>query len=130
MTHDFKNFPELTNSQMAFYYFDSPHKQIFENFQAKVIRVIDGDTIRVMWDERDFDFAVRLSDIDAPEMDSIGGIESKIWLKDKIEGREVEVLVDPRNRVEKWGRLLCGIISDGLNINDLSLIEGASLPFE
>ena len=57
-THDFKRFPELTNGQMGLYYFDSPHKQIAENFFAKVVKVSDGDTIRVKADFRDFNFLV------------------------------------------------------------------------
>ena len=53
MAHDFKQFPELTNSQMVMYYFQSPHKQITEPFEAKVVKVTDGDTIRVLWAERE-----------------------------------------------------------------------------
>ena len=48
MPHDFKLFPELTNSQMQIYYWDSPHKQITKNFMAKVLRVKDGDTIHCL----------------------------------------------------------------------------------
>ena len=39
MPHDFINYPELTNNQMNFYYFESPHKQITENF-INVVNVI------------------------------------------------------------------------------------------
>ncbi len=128
MAHDFKRFPELTNSQMQFYYFDSPHKQITEGFLAKVIRIIDGDTIRVKWDERNFDFPVRLLKIDAPELDE-GGLESALWLKNEILGEEVYVTIDRKQRVEKWGRILGEIIHMGRNINQLSLEMGHSIPF-
>ena len=37
MVHDFKAFPELTNSQMDLYYWDSPHKQITDDFDAVVV---------------------------------------------------------------------------------------------
>ena len=84
MVHDFKKFPELTNSQMIFYYFDSPHRQIMEDFSARVVRVIDGDTIRVTTSDRDFDFPVRFANIDAPEIDTREGVESKKWLEDWI----------------------------------------------
>jgi len=47
MAHDFKKFPELTNNQMQIYYFESPHKQITEDFKARVVDVHDGDTIKV-----------------------------------------------------------------------------------
>ena len=39
MPHDFKRFPELTNSQMDFYYDDSPHPQITEDISVRVIKV-------------------------------------------------------------------------------------------
>ena len=77
--HDFKTFPELTNSQMQIYYFQSPHKQIIEPFMAKVVKVTDGDTIRVLWDERDFTFPVRFAELAAPELDERGGPESQSW---------------------------------------------------
>ncbi len=128
MAHDFKRFPELTNSQMPLYYFNSPHRQITEGFLAKVIRIIDGDTIRVKWDERNFDFPVRLLNIDAPELDE-GGLESALWLKNEILGEEVYVTIDRKQRVEKWGRLLGEIIHMGRNINQLSLELNHSIPF-
>lgn len=80
MTHDFKLWPELSNRQMEMYYWQSPHKQITESFKAYVVRVIDGDTLRVRWKERDFDFPVRLINCAAPELDEKGGKESKSWL--------------------------------------------------
>lgn len=130
MPHDFKNFPELTNNQMKFYYFDSPHKQITENFTARVVKVIDGDTIRVKWDERNFDFPVRLSFIDAPEREFVEGVQSMKWLEREILGQDVDIIINPTNRVEKWGRILGEIISGGLNINELSLLFKYSERFE
>ena len=127
MTHDFKRFPELTNNQMQIYYFESPHKQIVENFMARVIKVTDGDTIRVTCDFRDFNFPVRLAKINAPEM-SEGGRESKSWLESQIMGAEVEI-VPTKARVEKWGRLLANVMHAGMNMSELSLIEGQSIIF-
>ena len=121
--HDFKRFPELTNSQMDFYYFDSPHKQITENFMAKVVKVTDGDTIRVEWEERDFTFPIRFIDTDAPELPTRAGIKSQRWLEKNILGKKVEILIDPTNRVEKWGRLLGEILYQGININKQSILE-------
>lgn len=129
MAHDFKRFPELANSQVDFYYFESPHKQIFEDFNAKVIRVIDGDTIRVMWDERDFDFPVRFLNTEAPEMDEVGGKEARGWLEKQILGEEVEIKINPKQRVGKFGRILGEIIHLGRNINQASMEEGFAIPF-
>lgn len=115
MAHDFKNFPELANSQMDLYYFESPHKQITENFFCKVIKVKDGDTIQVRWAERDFDFPVRFLDINAPELNEPRGHAVKDWLVKRIEDEEIEILIDKRNRVDKWGRLLGHVFHRGMD---------------
>jgi len=126
--HDFQKFPELTNSQMAFYYFESPHKQIIEGFMAKVIKVSDGDTIRVQADFRDFNFPVRFAYIDAPELNE-GGKESKSWLENQILGKEVYIKVNPNNRVGKWGRLIGDVFHMGESMSRASLREMHSVPF-
>lgn len=128
MTHDFNRFPELTNNQMQFYYFDSPHQQIAEGFIGKVVKVTDGDTVRVETDFRNFNFPVRLADINSPEMNE-GGQESKSWLESQIMGEEVYIKVNPYNRVGKFGRLIGEIFIGGVSINQESLREGHSHPF-
>ena len=127
--HDFNKFPELTNSQMDFYYFESPHKQIFENFTAKVVKVTDGDTIKVRWAERDFDFPVRFMNIAAPELKEKGGEESKSWLEEKILGEEVDIMINPKLRVEKWGRLLGYVNFLGMDVGEESIVFGHSKPW-
>ena len=124
MAHDFIKFPELANSQMDFYYFESPHKQIFESFRATVTKVIDGDTIRVRWEERNFDFPVRFANIEAPELKELEGEESRSWLEEKILGEEVEIIIDPKRRVEKWGRLLGYIHFIGMDVGEESIFWG------
>jgi len=128
MAHDFKKFPELTNNQMQFYYFESPHKQIVEDFTAKVVKVTDGDTIRVSVDFRDFDFPIRFANIAAPELNEVGGRESKAWLENQILNEEVNVLLS-KNRVGKWGRLIGEIIFMGMNMGDMSRDFGKSKTF-
>ena len=128
MAHDFKRFPELTNSQMQMYYFQSPHRQILESFPARVIKVSDGDTIRVETNFRDFDFPIRLNGIDAPEMKS-GGLESKNWLTSKILGKNIYVVVDFFNRVGKFGRLIGRVIYGGLDMSEESLNNRQSVVF-
>ena len=125
-THDFKRFPELTNAQMGLYYFDSPHKQIGEDFFAKVIKVSDGDTIRVETDFRDFSFPIRFSNILAAELNEPGGIESQSWLEKQILGEEVEIIVHP-TRVEKWGRLLGEVRHKGFDMGELSIANDKSI---
>ena len=129
MAHDFRKFPELTNSQMDFYYFDSPHKQIFENFQAEVIKVVDGDTIKVRWRERDFDFPIRFMNIQAPEKKDSGGLESKAWLEALLLGQNVEIGINPELRVEKWGRLLGYVSLGGIDVGEESVTFGHAKPW-
>ena len=127
--HDFKKFPELMQNQLAEHYFDSPHKQIFEDFNARVTKVTDGDTIRVSWAGRDFDFPVRFANISAAEMNEEGGRKSRDWLADQIEGEEVTILIDPSNRVGKCGRIIGEVIHKGLNMNELSLANSQAIDF-
>lgn len=123
MAHDFKRFPELSNRQMQFYYFESPHKQITENFTARVVKVSDGDTIRVECDFRDFSFPIRIAKLAAPELNQEGGHESQSWLETLIFGDEVEVVLS-KQRVEKWGRLLAEVFHMGDSISDASIRSG------
>ena len=120
MTHDFKRFPELSNAQMNFYYWESPHQQIAEDFWATVVKVIDGDTINVECDFRDFAFPIRFSNIMAAELNEEGGRESQRWLEREILGEEVEIKVNPNNRVGKWGRLLGQVSHLGFDMGEQS----------
>ena len=126
--HDFKRFPELSNSQMQVYYFDSPHKQLVEDFTAKVVKVTDGDTIRVEIPERDFSFPIRMQNLAAPELDERGGKASQSWLENIILGKMVEILLS-RQRVEKWGRLLAEVIYGGMRMSAESIINNHGVPW-
>ena len=128
MAHDFKKFPELTNNQMNLYYFDSPHAQITEDFEAEVIKVHDGDTITLRTTFRDFDFPLRFLDIDSPELNN-GGAEAREWLKGQIEGEKVQIQIDRNNRVGKYGRLLGRVIHRGLNMGNTELRLGYAKAF-
>jgi len=114
---------------MNMYYFQSPHKQIMDDFDAEVKKVTDGDTIRVKTDFRDFDFPIRLNSIDAPELNEEGGKEAKEWLKQQIENEEVKILIDKDNRVDKWGRLLGDVQHNGLQMEQAMLRLGLAKKF-
>ena len=129
MAHDFNRFPELNNSQMALYYFESPHKQITESFHAMVVDVHDGDTLRLRWSMRDFDFPVRFTNIAAPEISEEGGLESRDWLQSFVLGSDVDIIIDPNNRVEKWGRLLGRVVVHGVDVGEESIRAGHSVPY-
>lgn len=126
--HDYVKFPELTKRQLEEFGFTSPHVQITEDFEAEVVRVIDGDTVQLQTSFRDFAFPLRMLDIDAPEL-SEGGEISKQWLKGLVEGKKVSILIDKFNRVGKFGRLLGQIVLQGLNVGEMALAGGYALPF-
>jgi len=124
MVHDFKKFPELTNNQMNLYYFDSPHQQIAEDFDARVVGVHDGDTIRVECDFRDFSFPIRFSNIMAAETNEGGGIRARDHLRSLIENAMVEVIINKENRVGKFGRLLAQIKHKGFDVGEQMKNDG------
>lgn len=128
MDHDYDKFPELTNRQLQEFQFSSPHVQITEDFRAEVVKVTDGDTIRVKTDFRDFDFPIRLLGIDSKEL-SEGGESAKEWLTTEILGKEVQVLIDSGNRIGKYGRLLGKISFGGLDVGETELQLGLAVPF-
>jgi len=120
---------------MEIYYFESPHRQITENFSATVTKVHDGDTITLRWSERDFEFPLRLSNIAAPEIggkkgEETGGKESQEFLEKRILGKTVDIVINPNNRVEKWGRLLGNVIETGIDVGEESILLGFSQTWE
>ena len=130
MAHDFIRFPELTNNQMNLYYFDSPHQQIAEDFDAKVVRVKDGDTVQLEVSWRDFTFPLRISNLLAPEMNENGGKRSRDHLRGLIEGKTIEVIINKNNRVGKWGRLLGEVRERGFDIGLQMVEEGFAVSLD
>jgi len=129
MAHNFKLWPELTNNQMQIYYFESPHKQILAPFIAKVVKVTDGDTIRVLWAERDFNFPVRMAELAAPELSERGGLDSQKFMSNEILGEEVEI-IPTKSRVEKWGRLLANVMFLGMDMSAQSIDNGHAVSWK
>lgn len=126
--HDFKNYPELSNKQMEEFEFASPHKQIKESFEGVVANVHDGDTITIRTTFRNFEFPVRLLDIDAPEL-SEGGQDARDWLAGQIQGENVQIIIDPNNRVGKYGRLLGKIMHLGMDMGNAMMRMGMVVAF-
>lgn len=124
MAHDFKKYPELTNNQMNMYYFESPHEQITADFDARVTNVHDGDTVRLEVSFRDFTFPLRMSNLLAPELNEQGGVRSRDRLRNLIEGSTVEVIIDKKNRVGKYGRLLGQVRHKGFDVGEQMKEEG------
>jgi endonuclease YncB( thermonuclease family) len=128
--HDWINYPELTNTQIELYGLLSPHEQITHDFVGMCVKVHDGDTITIRTDFRNFDFPVRFSTIDAPELNTgEPGEIARDWLKEQIEGQEVEIKINPQNRVEKWGRLLGDVFCMGMSLGDTEISLGLAVPY-
>ena len=135
MSWDFKRFPELPDSQLDAYYWQSPHKQIFHSIVTTVEEVHDGDTIKVRWAERDFPFKVRLAKAAAPEVGGkkgkeTGGDEAQSWLENLVLGKEVTLEIDPSNRVDKFGRLLAGVTLAGVDVVQEGITIGVLKDFD
>ena len=89
------------------------------------IRVWDGDSIRLGTTRQSE--AVRVFNIDAPEMEGRCAYESDLALQAKIrlaeilEGRRVEIL---RHGTDRYGRTLAAVRVDGQDVGDILVGEG------
>ena len=88
-------------------------------FQAKVIGVLDGDTIEVLKDKAPL--RIRLYGIDCPEHDQDFGTRAKQFTSDKVFGKTVEVVPVEKDRYE---RLVAKIYIDGKYLNQMIVAEG------
>lgn len=128
--HDWKKYPELTKEQNDNFGFMSPHPQIMDDFEAEVVKVIDGDTIKLKADFRDFVFPCRLGEIDAPELQTGSpGEEARDFLKGQIEGQTVLIKINKGNKVDKYGRLLGDIVIGGQDMGSIMIMFGHAKPF-
>lgn len=126
--HDFVKYPELSNRDIDILMYQSPHKQIIEDFMAEVVKVHDGDTITLQTNFRDFIFPLRFLGIDAPEMNA-GGETARDWLRSKILNATVQILINRKNRVDKYGRLLGKVFFRGMDIGQEEIYLGLAKPF-
>ena len=86
---------------------------------AEVLRVVDGDSIKVKVDRTNY--RIRLAEIDAPEMDQAWGEESKSALQEKLEKEEVALeIID----VDRYSRLVARVFLNGRQINREMVEEG------
>ena len=99
----------------------------FADFDAEVIRVIDGDTIKVK-DDNNRKFKIRLLGIDAPELKQIFGKESSRYLNKIINGKLVTIVSKSNNgkpyTLDFYKRILGKIYFDGTDINLLMVRKG------
>ena len=88
-------------------------------FRAKVIGVLDGDTIEVLKDKTPI--RIRLYGIDCPERDQDFGTRAKQFTSDKVFKKTVEVVPVEK---DQYNRLVAKIYIDGKYLNQMIVAEG------
>jgi endonuclease YncB( thermonuclease family) len=69
--------------------------------QGKVVRIVDGDTLVLLVDEKQF--KIRLSDIDTPERKQPFGTRAKQALSELAFGKQAQVV---EVTVDRYGRIV------------------------
>jgi len=85
---------------------------------AKCIKVIDGDTIIVKCDKRQM--TVELEGVDAPELDQPWGKEVRSFVRDMVQGRELQVEIIEAGDGSGTARVMVG----GLDLSRLLAERG------
>lgn len=91
-----------------------------DGFQAKVIAIHDGDTIRVQ-DQNGQKYRIRLAYIDAPELNQAGGQQSRQALARLLTRQTVEIEVFD---VDKYQREVARVSLNGVDINWQQIAQG------
>jgi len=93
---------------------------LYLNRSTKVYRVIDGDTF--ITNKGDI---IRMIGIDAPELPTLEGIQSKMYLYNLIKDKTITLQKDNYSHNEdKYGRLLRYVYLNGQDVNLLMLKQG------
>lgn len=91
------------------------------DYEARVVRVFDGDTVWVQPDGGGRWRKLRLDGIDAPEICQAGGLEARDALAGRSLGRRVQV--DERAR-DDYGRGIARLMLDGDDLNRWLVRQG------
>jgi len=109
-------------------------------YKAKVIRIIDGDTIVVDIDLGFycwlFNQSIRLAGIDTPEtrtknsLEKEAGFLAKSFVENHIKPGDIVVVTTILDKTEKFGRILGNISTEnGFNINQALLHENLAVSY-
>jgi micrococcal nuclease len=90
-----------------------------EEFDARVIAVMDGDTVIVLHDGKKI--KIRLANIDAPESAQPFGKESRQALLERVLKKQVHI---NSRAVDTYGRMVAEISVDGNNVNEEQVRNG------
>ncbi len=117
-----KSFPLLIFVALCLVYFGLPATLFAKKekvIKAEVIKVIDGDSIKVQSAKEKIE--IRLYGIDAPEYDQPFAAHSKKYVKKKLQGKNVEIVpVD----TDRYGRLVAIVRRGDKIINEQLLDQG------
>ena len=98
---------------------------LFASRDTKVTRVIDGDTFITNKGDR-----VRLIGVDAPELPTLRGIESKMYLHELIDNKVVILEKDGISKDKgKYGRLLRYVYLNKKDVNLHMIKSGYAKPY-
>lgn len=100
-------------------------------YQAKVLRVIDGDTVDVLVElgfHVTLSMKIRLYGINAPELKEETGKTARDYLFSRVYGKTITIRTF-KDRTEKYGRFLATILLDGENINEDLVTKGYAKPY-
>jgi endonuclease YncB( thermonuclease family) len=90
-----------------------------DEFNAKVIAVLDGDTLLVLRDGAKV--KIRMANIDAPEKDQAFGMQSRQSLVDMVLKKQVHI---NSQAVDQYGRVVGLVSLDGYSINEEQVKHG------
>ena len=92
---------------------------VAEEYNAKVIVVIDGDTLVVL--HNNAKVKIRLANIDAPEKDQAFGMDARQAMISMVLKKQVRI---ESKAVDKYGRTVALVSLDGLNVNEEMVKRG------
>ena len=103
------------------------------DFTAKVLRVVDGDTVYVV-NKAGKKFKVRLTGIDAPEQNQPYGLASTYHLRELLLNKIVLLKSKPKKgkpySVDRYKRVLAKIVLNGRDINLSQVLSGYAWHFK
>lgn len=112
----------IYNTIIFYLIFLKPDFKIEESF--RVIRIIDGDTIKIGTGE-----SVRLICVNAPEFGEVGFSEATLYLEDLILNKRVKLVRDVSDK-DKYGRLLRYVYLNDLFVNEDLVEKGFASAYE
>lgn len=105
-----------------------------KTFDANCINCYDGDTVTVVFKFHDemYKWKIRLAGIRAHEIKTKDkfkkelGIKARDFIRSKILNKDIKLVCGD---FDCFGRVLGTIYLDGININELMILEGYAIPY-